>query len=50
MLKAVITLVAISFIAGLEILALNKGFNGLCLATSVAIIGGLAGFRIGKLK
>jgi len=48
--KVIVTVVAISFITGLEVLAIHQGIDGLCLATAMALIGGLAGFKIGKLK
>lgn len=50
MVKVMITLAGMGLVAGLEVLALHHGIDGLCLASSVAIIGGLAGFRIGKLR
>jgi len=46
--KTIIVITAIIAVTGLEVYALSQGTNGLALAGAVAIIAGLAGFRVGK--
>lgn len=41
---------AILVIAILEVVALNNGINGKVFLTSIALIAGLAGFRLGQWK
>ncbi len=49
--KTTITvIVAIVCVTGLALFALSKGHDGVMLSGSVIIIGGLAGYRVGKSK
>ena len=48
--KVILPLVCAFFVAVLEGLALYRGVDGKCLAISAAIIGGLGGYGIGKIK
>jgi len=44
------TIIAILMIGILEAIALLKGVNGVAFASSMAVIAGLGGFAIGKIK
>jgi hypothetical protein len=44
------TLIAISALAILEILALMKGIDGQLFATVISLIAGLGGYELGKRK
>jgi len=44
------TVIAIAAIATLELVAMACGVNGAALSTSMAIIGGLGGYEVGRRK
>jgi len=48
MTDTIVVIVAIVTIGGLAALALSLGYNGALLSTTMTIIGGLAGYRVGK--
>jgi len=49
MLKSATPIIAILAITTLECVALSNGINGATFASTLAIIGGLGGFTIGRL-
>ncbi len=48
--KIIVSLTAIISIATIDIMALVQGINGVLMMSSIAIIGGIAGYGIAKKK
>lgn len=46
--KTIVIIVAILAVAGLAFYGVSKGYNTVLLTTAFTIIGGLAGYEIGK--
>ena len=48
--SVLVVITAIVAVTAIELMALAKGIDGAILAASLTIIGGLAGWRVGKGK